>query len=358
MSSNRLERHYPQLAAALPYLVLGEWPTPLQELPELAARLRLGRLAVKRDDLSSPLYGGNKIRKLEYLLPDALAGGCDAVVTYGSVGSNHALATSVFATRLGLLPHAVLVDQPPSPVVAQKLRYLLKTGAVVHAAGSFNQTRQIFERIRDSHPGGAARVCDIPWGGSSWRGAVGFVAGAFELAQQVRDAGDPPPDFLYVSGGTLGTVIGLALGLRAAGLATRIVAPRAVPSGAASAAHAAEQLQEANREIHARDPAFPLLDEPLTNIELRPEFYGSGYAEPTPGALEAIELMREQGVKLESTYTGKAFAGLLADARSGRLEGKRVLFWNTYSSAPYPADLDTVDLAGLPAAFLHYLRER
>ncbi len=202
-----------QLAAALPYLVLGEWPTPLQELPELAARLRLGRLAVKRDDLSSPLYGGNKIRKLEYLLPDALASGCDAVVTYGSVGSNHALATSVFATRLGLLSHAVLVDQPPSSVVAQKLRYLLKTGAVIHAAGSFNQTRQIFERIRDSHPGGAARVCDIPWGGSSWRGAVGFVAGAFELAQQVRDAGDPPPDFLYVSGGTLGTVIGLALSL-------------------------------------------------------------------------------------------------------------------------------------------------
>ncbi|MCC7489615.1 MAG: pyridoxal-phosphate dependent enzyme [Gammaproteobacteria bacterium] len=355
MSGNQLERHYPGLAAALPCLTLGEWPTPLEELPGLAAQLGLAALAVKRDDLSSPLYGGNKLRKLEYLLPDALASGCDAVVTYGSVGSNHALATSVFATRLGLLSHAVLVDQPPSPAVAQKLRYLLKTGAVIHAAGSFNQTRQIFERISHSHPGGPARVCDIPWGGSSWRGAVGFVAGAFELARQGADAGTPPPDFLYVSGGTLGTVIGLALGLRAAGLPTRVVAPRAVPSGAGSAAHAAEQLLDTNREIHARDASFPLFDEPLANVELRPEFYGTGYAEATPGALEAIELMHGQGVKLEATYTGKAFAGLLADARSGRLAGKRVVFWNTYSSAPYPPDLDAVDLARLPAAFRHYV---
>jgi 1-aminocyclopropane-1-carboxylate deaminase/D-cysteine desulfhydrase-like pyridoxal-dependent ACC family enzyme len=356
MTGNQLELRFPGLALALPYLSLGDLPTPLEDAPALADRLGLGALAVKRDDLTSPLYGGNKVRKLEYLLADALATGCDAVVTYGSVGSNHALATSVFATRLGLRAHAVLVDQPASPVVAQKLRFLLHIGAVIHAAGSFNQTQRIFEQIRDSHAGGPQGVYDIPWGGSNWRGAVGFVAGALELARQTAARGEPPPDYLYVSGGTLGTVIGLSLGLRAAGLGTRIVAPRAVPSGAKSAEHAASQLRDVNREIHARDPDFPLFDDPLANVELRPEFYGPGYAEATPEATEAIALMKDlQQVKLEMTYTGKAFAGLLVDARSGRLAGKRVVFWNTYSSAPYPAGLEQVDLTGLPAEFRHYL---
>lgn len=354
MSGNGLAQAFPALAGALPYLALAELPTPLEDAPALAARLGLGALAVKRDDLTSPLYGGNKVRKLEYLLADALAHGCDSVVTYGSVGSNHALATAVFAARLGLTPHAVLVDQPASPVVAQKLRYLLKIGAAIHAAGSFAQTHQVCEEIRAGHPEGPQRVCEIPWGGSNWLGAIGFVAAALELARQSADAG--APEFLYVSGGTMGTVTGLALGLRAAGLPTRIVAPRAVPSGAGAEARLAEVVAETNREIHARDASFPLFDDPLANIELRPEFYGPGYAESTPATDEAVALMRDlQGVKLEVTYTGKAFAGLVADARSGRLAGRRAVFWNTYNSAPYPADLDAVDLAPLPAEFRRYL---
>jgi D-cysteine desulfhydrase len=308
---------------------------------------------VKRDDLTSPFYGGNKVRKLEYLLADALARGCDSVVTYGSVGSNHALATSVFAERLGLERHAVLTHQPATPYVAAKLRYLLFIGAHIHPAKSFNQASQIFEQIRDHHPGGPQRVYDIPWGGSNWRGAVGFVAAAFELARQTAGA---EPEFIYVSGGTMGTVTGLALGLRAAGLATRIVAPRAVPSGDGAGERVAQVLTEANRELHARDAAFPLFDDPLRNIELRPEFYGPGYAAETPAAREAIELMQDlQGVHLEMTYTGKAFAGVVADARAGRLTGRRVVFWNTYNSAPYPDGINSVDLAGLPEEFRAYL---
>lgn len=355
MSGNGLARAFPALADALPHLCLADLPTPLDDAPALAVELGLGALAVKRDDLTSPLYGGNKVRKLEYLLADALATGCDAVVTYGSVGSNHALATAVFATRLGLLSHAVLVDQPPSPAVAKKLRWLLQLGAVVHAAKGFADAHRVFAEIRDRHPGGAARVCDIPWGGSNWRGAVGFVAAALELACQLDAAGQPPPDFLYVSGGTLGTATGLALGLRAAGLPTRVVAPRAVPTGASATSHAAAQVADANREIHARDASFPLFDDPLANLELRPEFYGPGYAEATPDSEEALALMARLGVTLENTYTAKAFAGVVADARSGRLAGKRVVFWNTYSSAPYPAGLDAASLRALPPEFRHYV---
>lgn len=355
MSGNPLALRFPTLAGTLPWLSLGELPTPLQDLPALATRLGVGTLAVKRDDLSSPAYGGNKLRKLEFLLADALATGCETVVTFGSVGSNHALATSVFAARLGLLPQVVLIDQPPSPAVARKLRHLLQLDTRIHAADSFAHARQVAERIRDTYHGGADRVCELPWGGSNWRGAIGFIAAAFELERQIDQSGEPPPDFLYVCGGTLGTAIGLALGLRAAGLPTRIVAPRAVGSRANEIAHVTTQLVEVNREVHVRDASFPLFTGPMVNLELRPEFYGPGYAEPTAEAVAAIGIMQTQGIDLEITYTAKAFAGLVADARSGRLAGRRVVFWNTYSSAPCPAGLDRVDLTGLPPGFRHYL---
>jgi 1-aminocyclopropane-1-carboxylate deaminase/D-cysteine desulfhydrase-like pyridoxal-dependent ACC family enzyme len=128
-----------------------------------------------------------------------------------------------------------------------------------------------------------------------------------------------------------------------------------VPSGASEAGRVAQLIHAANRELHARDARFPVFDEPLGNVELRPELLGPGYAETTPAATEAVALMREHGLTLETTYTGKAFAGLVADARAGRLAGRRVVFWHTYSSAPYPEALAGVDLAGLPDELRPYL---
>jgi D-cysteine desulfhydrase len=352
MSNDAFESAFPVLAGELPRIALGEFPTPLEAAEALAKELGIGSLAIKRDDLTSPVYGGNKVRKLEYLLADSLARGCDSVVTYGSVGSNHALATAVFAVRLGLTPHAVLIDQAPSPYVARKLRYLLYLGARIHPARGMSHSREIFEAISTRHPGGPARVCDIPWGGSNWLGATGFVAAAMELARQVS----VPPDFLYVSGGTLGTVTGLALGLRVLGWPTQIVAPRAVPSGSSAAERLAQALAATNRELNRRDPSFTLFEEPARNVELRPEFYGPGYGEATPETLEAVQLVRERlGIELDITYTGKAFAGLIADARSGRLARKQVIFWNTYNSAPYPQGIENVDTSALPAEFRRYL---
>ncbi|MBM4195681.1 MAG: pyridoxal-phosphate dependent enzyme [Gammaproteobacteria bacterium] len=352
MGDNGLGRHYPLLAERLPCITLGEWPTPLDDAAGLARALGLESLHVKRDDRSSPFYGGNKVRKLEYLLADALERGCDTAVTYGSVGSNHALATATFATRLGLDMHAGLVDQPASAVVTKKLRLLLRLGARVHHIANFAQSRQVCERLRESHPGGAGRVADIPWGGSNWLGATGFVAAAFELLGQL----DTAPDYIYVSGGTMGTATGLTLGLRAAGTATRLVAPRAVPAGGGDGGRTLQVLEDTSRELHARDSSFPQFSDPEALLESRPEFYGTGYAVPTPASTEALELARrELGIRLEDTYTAKAFAGLIADARSGRLAGKRVVFWHTYSSAPYPEDLDSVDTAALPESLRHYL---
>ncbi len=356
MTQNALHAAFPGLAEALPHIELTELPTPLEDAPRFAERLRIGALAIKRDDLTSPVYGGNKVRKLEYLLADALARGCDSVVTFGAVGSNHALATAVFARRLGLSCHAVLVPQPRTPWVAATLRYHLHLGTHLHAARDFAHTREILGRIRASHPQAPERVCDIPWGGSNWLGAAGFVAAALELGAQLDAADSATPDLLYVAAGSMGTVIGLSLGLAVVALPTRIVAPRVVPFGANAAERIRELVGQAGRELSARDENFPLIANPAANVEVRPEFFGTGYAEATPEALEAIELMRElEHHKLETTYTGKALAALVADARAGKLADKRVVFWDTYNSAPYPAEIETVDTSALPADFKPYL---
>ena len=357
MTGNALQPAFPALADALPYISLTALPTPLDEAPALARHLGLSSLAIKRDDLTSAVYGGNKVRKLDYLLADALARGCDSVVTFGAVGSNHALATAVFAQRLGLACHVVLVPQATTPYVAATLRYHLHIGTILHAARNFSHSREFLEQIRKTHPQGPGRVCEIPWGGSNWLGAAGFVAAALELAAQIKASGVAPPDFIYLAAGSMGTVIGLALGLRVADLDTRIVAPRVVPFGATAANRVVELVTEANRELHARDAGFPLVSDPGGNVELRTEFLGTGYAEATPEALEAVALMHElEHLKLETTYTGKAFAGVVTDARSGRLTGKRVIFWNTYNSAPYPAELQNIDTSALPAELEPYLR--
>jgi D-cysteine desulfhydrase len=356
VTDKALESAFPALAYALPHITLTALPTPLDDAPGFAKQLGIGSLAIKRDDLTSPIYGGNKVRKLEYLLADALARGCDTVVTYGAVGSNHALATAVFARRLGLACHAVLVPQPKTPWLAATLRYQLHLGTQLHAARDFNHTRALLEQIRQAHPRGPGRVYDIPWGGSNWLGEVGFVAAALELAAQLAKGGSPPPDLLYAAAGSMGTVIGLSLGLAVARLPTRIVAPRVVPFGANAAERIRELVGLANDELHARDASFPLIDKPGDNIETRTEFFGTGYAEATPEALEAVSLMQElEHVKLETTYSGKALACLVADARAGKLGGKRVIFWNTYNSAAYPAEVASADTSALPADFKPYL---
>ena len=350
---------FPTLAGRLPRIRLTDLPTPIDFAPALARELGLGELGIKRDDLTSPVYGGNKVRKLEYLLADARARGCEAVITFGGAGSNHALATGIHARRLGLQCYAVLVDQPATPNVEPTLRYHLQLGThLVHAA-SYQDSRRQLERILATHPRGGERVYEIAWGGSSWLGTVGYVAAAFELAAQLGERHMPAPEFIYLAGGSLGTFVGLMLGLRLADLASHVVAARVVPGGMGSAEHCAKLYAETNRKLHELDASVPLLPSPLPELELRTEFLGAGYAEATPEAAEAVAMAKQfAGLRLETTYTGKAFAALIADARGGRLAGRRVMYWHTYSSAPYPLDLADVSLGALPAEFRRYFGSR
>jgi 1-aminocyclopropane-1-carboxylate deaminase/D-cysteine desulfhydrase-like pyridoxal-dependent ACC family enzyme len=345
---------YPALKARLPHIRLTELPTPIGRADRLGPQLGLNSLMLKRDDQSALIYGGNKVRKLELLLAEALANNCDAVLTYGSVGSNHALASAIYARQLGLGCYAVLTDQPHTPYVANTLRYHVQLGTKLIHVTSYQDSLAAGKRAILEHPTGAKHVCPITWGGSSWLGATGYVAAALELADQLPTR--LQPDVIYIPCGTTGTAVGLSLGLRLAGLPTQVQAVQVTPPAVCSRSTIIRLFEETNRELHERDSAIPLLDEPMSNLQLRRSFFGPGYAETTPGAIAAVDQMRKtEDVVLETTYTGKAVAALIDDAKSGALSNKNVLFWNTYNSRPYPENLDKMAIGALPDSLRCYL---
>ncbi|MBA3562481.1 MAG: pyridoxal-phosphate dependent enzyme [Gammaproteobacteria bacterium] len=337
---------YPGLAGRLPYVGLGEFPTPVHSLERLGDAVGARKLFVKRDDVSALRYGGNKVRKLEFLLGRARQGGADHVLTLGAAGSNHALATAIYAGGLGLASTSVLYHQPNGRYVARNLLFAKRCGARLEVAASDRAAGRV-------RPHGSF---NIPLGGSSILGTVGFVSAGLELAAQVLRGELPPPQRLYVALGTMGTAAGLALGLRAAGLETKIVAVRVVAERIANRARLARLYRNVNRLLSRLDPAFPPC--PLAGIELRDEFYGEKYALFTPEGMRAVALAREhESLSLEGTYTGKAFAALLEDMKRPSLRDETILFWNTYNSRPFPHDLDEEDYRELPGELHRYFEE-
>ena len=331
-------------------LRLAALPTTLEPAARLGAAVGAPGLLTKRDDVSGPVYGGNKIRKLEYLLADALQRGCDAVVTFGAAGSNHALATAICAKQVGLACCAVLTDQVQTPWVANTLRWHALLGTrLVHAPG-FVEAQAEATRLRANHPAGPDRLYEVAWGGSSPVGSLGFVDAGIELAAQLAARGLNGPVRIYLPCGTMGSVAGLLVGLHLARIAATVVSVKVVPQNVVDAA-AVLRLAASVRELLPTGPTG-LAGELGAHLEFRREFAGDGYALPTPEALEAVAMARElEGFKLDTTYSGKALACLVADARSGRLAGHIPVFWQTWNSRPYPAGLDAVDVAGLPASF-------
>ena len=347
---------FPQLAARLPWQALADLPTALEAAPRFGAALGIPSLLVKRDDLSGRPYGGNKVRKLEYLLGDALAGGCDAVLTFGAAGSNHALATAIYARQLGLDCHAVISDQVQTPWVADTLRWHLQLGTQLTPAASYAQMLETAATIRAQHPGGAERLYEIPWGGSSPLGTLGFVAAGFEIAAQLADLGLEEPARIYLACGTMGSVAGLLLGLYLADSDATVVGVPILPQERVTAPAVGALCKAAHQEMQQRDANVPSCPDLLSRLEFRSAFFGTGYAEATPEGLEAMQLARDLAdLKVETTYTAKALACLIADARSGRLAGCTPVFWQTWNSQPKPPGLTQVDVARLPGALRKYL---
>src|SRR5690606_21882622 len=244
------------LAGKIPWRPIGTFPTPVEELPSPVAGVRF---FVKRDDLSSPLYGGNKVRKLEHLLAAAERTGRQSLVTMGGLGSNHALATVLHGGAAGMAVELALYDQPITPLVRRNLAAFLHAGARIHygksLAGAFLEARRAVVRLR--REGRAPAFIMV--GGTSPLGCIGHVTAALELAAQVRAGQLPEPDLIYVPLGTCGTAAGLVAGLRIAGLRTRVVAVRVADPIAANAFVVRRLAQLVADRLHRLDPAVPRL---------------------------------------------------------------------------------------------------
>lgn len=346
--TSALSRRFPG-TAALPLAGIASLPTPLEAVEGLAAA---GSVLVKRDDLTSAAYGGNKVRKLDYLLGEALAQGRRAVLTFGAYGSNHALATAVHARALGLEPHVVLSPQEPGPYAPATLLAHAGLGTHLHLTDGWDGRREAVRAIAALAERDGVEPYVIPMGGTNALGAIGYVDAALETAPALGGA----PARVYVAAGTLGTAVGLAIGLAAAGLGreVEVQAVRVTPAELASLEVARALADKTVAALRALDPGFPDLGFDDLGFALREEHFEPGYGVVTPETSAAVADAAAHGLVLETTYTGKALAALAADAAAGRLGDARPVFWDTYSSAPKPAP---GPVEALPQVLRDYIAE-
>ncbi len=307
----------------LPHLPVGLFPTPLQALPALSAHLGGPRVLAKREDLSGLGAGGNKARKLGYLLADARERGATVVLTSGGPQSNHCAQTACAAARLGLPVELFLSGDDPGARTGN-----LRVAALVDARLVFTGVREIAPVREQAHARAAdlRRAGEVPYvidlGGSDPLSTAGYVSGVEEVARQM--AGGAPPTHMVVAVGSVGTLAGLILGTWVVGVDCRVDGMSVLWS----AARAGEVLE--GILATARDRYFPDARR-RANYTITDAYLGEGYGWPTDaGRAASRTVARLEGILLDQTYTAKAMAGLIDGCRTGRYgAGDVVVFWHT-----------------------------
>ncbi len=346
----------PALEEVIPFKCLGTFPTPISQLEKFAEGFDIGSLYLKRDDQSGVLYGGNKVRKLEFILADAISQGAKRLGTFGCAGSNHALATAIYGHHLDLEALQFLLPQPNTHSVRMNLLWGCHVGASQHYFQDDKQMSRTVRHMQDEcvRETGAPFYI-IPPGGTSASGTLGFINAALELKAQIERAEMPEPDLLYVASGTMGTCAGLYIGLKIAGLKTRLVPVRVVDRRFTNLNKLSQLMTDCIKLLNSGSVESRFKVPPPPPPFFRHDHFGRAYGMYTEASAAAIKnLYQSEGIRLEGTYTGKTLAALVADAKKGLLADKTVLFWNTYNSVPYPPELSRMDYHKLPKGFYSY----
>ncbi|MDP3719444.1 MAG: D-cysteine desulfhydrase family protein [Acidobacteriota bacterium] len=357
MPSSAVRRVQSALARQ-PRLPLAQLPTPIHDAIRLREALggpgRCPRILIKRDDLTALGLGGNKARKLEYLVADAQAQGATTLITTGAVQSNHARMTAAAACVAGMRSVLVLTTRmdeakvrlPPSPqdgfgetrkpdatpVPALEGNLLLDHlyGATVRLVPSVDpmlavgQDEAVVAEVVAEEESHGRRPYVIPVGGSSGIGVLGYVGGTAELVEQLA-AMAVAPSRLYYASGSRGTQAGLTLGARLCEAPYRVY-------GVAVSAGEPEKIERAKRIANEAAATLELPERlELSELTTDQAFIGDGYGIPTSGGLEAIDLLaRSEAILLDPCYTAKGMAALIAHVRDGSLPaGETVVFLHT-----------------------------
>jgi D-cysteine desulfhydrase family pyridoxal phosphate-dependent enzyme len=309
----------------LPRLKIAALPTPLEEAPSLSAYLGGPRIMFKRDDITGLAFGGNKVRKIEYLMGEAIDRGCDVVMTVGAVQSNHARVTAAAARRLGLDVIVVLSGEEPT----QRQGNLLLDAVfgadirIVNTDDDFVLMGVVEDMARDLRRQGRSPYV-IPLGGATALGTAGFVNAGLELLDQLNNRGIRADAILHATSSG-GTQAGLYTAMKVTQSGIRVVGVSAGPS----------RDVVTSRVLRITADLITLL-----GLDWRPhpddivvtdEYIGERYGRPTPACLDAVRLAaRTEGILLDPVYTGKAMAGLIDMVRRGQFApDQTVVFWHT-----------------------------
>ncbi len=318
--------------ARYPRRFLAHLPTPLERLDRLSAELGGPEIWIKRDDCTGLSTGGNKTRKLEFLMAEAELAGADTIITQGATQSNHARQTAAFAAKLGMKCHILLEDRTGSDD-----RNYNHNGNVLldHLHGATTEKRPAggdmnaeIEKLAETMRGDGRKVYTIPGGGSNPTGALGYVNCAFEMLSQLNGSGTKIDHIVHATG-SAGTQAGLIVGLKAMNAQIPLLG---------IGVRAPKDAQEANVYKLACATAEKLGCSGIVSradIVANSDYVGKGYGIPTESGLDAIRMFAElEGILLDPVYSAKGAAGFIDLVRKGQFKkGERVVFVHTGGSA-------------------------
>ncbi|NVK31055.1 MAG: D-cysteine desulfhydrase [Gammaproteobacteria bacterium] len=331
--------------AKFPRTALGHLPTPLEPMDRLSEKLGGPRLWVKRDDCTGLSSGGNKTRKLEFLMADAVQQGADTIITQGATQSNHARQTAAAAAKLGMACHILLEDRTGSDAINYTLNgnVLLDRlhGATVSKRTGGTDMQQEMAQMADALRASGKKPYVIPGGGSNPIGALGYVNCARELVEQAANSG-LKIDALVHATGSSGTQAGLVAGLAALkseihllGIGVRAPQEKQETMVFDLATRTADLMADGTRI--ERD-----------QVRANCDYVGPGYGLPTDGMIKAVKLLAEtEGLLFDPVYSGKGLDGLIDQIKQGYFDGMdNVVFLHTGGSAALFGYDQTFDLPG------------
>ncbi len=333
---------YPSLKKKIPWMpLLTNLPTSVDRLTELEKELNLknGEIYIKRDDKNHHIYGGNKLRKFEFIFAEAMRKKKKGMITLGGIGTNHGIACAIVARELGLKCYLFLSHQPLTWHVQRSLLLYDYFGAKLHLSKSFEVgiLKSLFFRL--FHPNYyLMSIGGTPlFGIGTSLGSIGFINAMFELKKQIDQNIIPEPDVIFVAGGSTGTGAGLIAGCKLLGLTIDVKIVNVSKDIIVNNSAVMKNANKAIKYMRKYDKTIPDISITSDDFEIVQGYVGSDYGVKTHRAQKAVDLITEleaknKNFKLETTYTGKTMAAMIDFLKEKENKSKKVLFWNTYNS--------------------------
>ena len=353
MSSNNtqeipLVKKFPKLKA-LPHVNLINAPTSVEKMLKSSEKLGGMNIWIKRDDLTNPKYGGNKLRKYEFVIPYIQKRKKKRILTVGGIGTNHGLANVIIASDFGIKTSLYLIDQPLTKHVRENLLCDYYFGADLNYTKDVKGTA--YHLLKDLITDWSSYY--LVMGASNSVGAIGFINAGLELAEQIKKGDIPEPDKIFIAVGSMGMVIGLFIGLELAGLKTKIMGISVSDIKYNSSKQLRNLTRKTLKRLRKIDKSIPDVSKRLfERLYIDRTFFGGEYGRSTYEGLEAIEIAKNDGIELDPVYTGKAFSAMVDYCRKNpNAKNETILYWHSKNSVDLSSIYNSVNYKDLPKEF-------